>query len=178
MPVLAKIFIRFQIAVYRTIRCEVKHFSCFGKKSAKRSRHRGGADRRSLSELLLRSTILPRLRAALPDVPLPALVERMAAIEIFKIRERRKIRTQVLTSKTITAVSSTGAWWGSGGGRLKDGVEVSVFLCADERLCRSAPPPAAFFGYFLVRTQESNTYPLLEQYDKHQFTVSAPPRRR
>ena len=62
-------------------------------------------------------------------------------------------RTQILKATDFSR-SIDG---GSGGGRLKDGVEVLVFLCGNERLCRSAPPPDVFFGYFLVRTQESNT---------------------
>ena len=69
----------------------------------------------------------------------------------------RIIRTWCRLKKRFQPVLRRKAGWGSGGGRLKDGVEVLVFLCGDERLCRSAPPPAAFFGYFLVRTQESNT---------------------
>ena len=81
----------------------------------------------------------------------------------------RIIRTWCRLKKRFQPVLRRKAGWGSGGGRLKDGVEVLVFLCGNERLCRSAPPPAAFFGYFLVRTQESDTYPLLERYDKYQF---------
>ena len=62
----------------------VKPFSFSGKKRAKRSRHRGGADQRSLSRLLTVTILLPRLRAALPYVPLPALVEATAIVETTK----------------------------------------------------------------------------------------------
>jgi len=138
---------------------DVKPFSCFGKKRAKRSRHRGGADRRSLSEHEISSIILPRLRAALPYVPLPALIERTAVVEAPETGTAAQIiRTWVSTPKSIPAGSSTGAGWGPGGGRLKVGVVRPVYPRSNERLCRSAHPPDVFFGYFLVRTQESDTY--------------------
>ena len=62
-------------------------FSLFGKKRAKRSRHRGGADREAYRSFLCGPSFFPRLRAALPYVPLPALVERMVVNEFSEIRK-------------------------------------------------------------------------------------------
>ena len=46
---------------------------------------------------------------------------------------------------------------GLGGEWLGVGVEGLVYCCSIDRLRINALPPADFFGYFLVRRQESNT---------------------
>ena len=65
------------------------------------------------------------------------------------------MHTDIKTKSIITS-PSMGAGKGTGGKRLKAGVAVLVYLRSTDRLCRSALPPDVFFGYFLVRTQESN----------------------
>ena len=51
------------------------------KKGTERSRHRGGADREAYRNCLNHPPLLPRLRAALPYVPLPAPVEAFIVVE-------------------------------------------------------------------------------------------------
>ena len=79
------------------------------------------------------------------------------------------ISSSVSVLKSIPTQPSTGAGWGSGGGRLKAGLPMPVSFCCTVRLCRSAHPPDVFFGYFLVRTQESNTIISSQLCNKHQF---------
>ena len=52
---------------------------------------------------------------------------------------------------------------GLGGGRLKTGVERAKNRGSNERFCGQRLPTAAFFGSFLVRTQEMNTLQVFEQ---------------
>ena len=58
------------------------YFSCPGKKSTKRIRHRGGADREVYRYYLSLPPLRSQLRAALPYVPLPALVERLVIVDL------------------------------------------------------------------------------------------------
>ena len=52
---------------------------------------------------------------------------------------------------------------GLGGGRLKTGVERAEHGGSNERFCGQRLPTAAFFGSFLVRTQEMNTLQAFER---------------
>ena len=62
----------------------------------------------------------------------------------------------------ISVPLPTGAGWGPGGGRLKVGLPGRDLLTVAKGFA-SAPPPAAFFGSFLVRTQEMNTRKIFAQ---------------
>ena len=56
------------------------HFLAAMQESNQRRWHRGGADREAYRDCVYSLLVFPRLRAALPYVPLPALVERMAIV--------------------------------------------------------------------------------------------------
>ena len=51
------------------------HFLVAEQESNQRSQHRGGADREVYRHFFDKRPLLPRLRATLPYVPLPALIE-------------------------------------------------------------------------------------------------------
>ena len=109
----------------------VKPFSCSGKKRAKRSRHRGGAVQRSLSRLLTVTILLPRLRAALPYVPLPALVEAMVVVDTPITRVAAYNAHMYRLKNRFQPVPRRGPGGGLGEGGSKPGC-----LCRFLLLCR------------------------------------------
>ena len=63
----------------------------------------------------------------------------------------------------LPKLSTGGRVGGLGGGWLKGGVEELESTGSYERLCGQRFPPAAFFGSFLVRSQEMNKKQLYAQ---------------
>ena len=56
-----------------------------------------------------------------------------------------------------------GAGWGPGGGRLKGGIPVLVYLCNNERLCGQRLPQTPSLVRFLCGSQEMNTWQVFER---------------
>ena len=127
-------------------------FSCFGKKRTKRSRHREGAEcrapaRQSRPSLCthpgahfrwLWSTLTEILHC---QISTPGSTDgKISAIRRKRIQKRFR----------------PGRERGLGGEWLGVGVAVFVYYSSIDRLRINALPPADFFGYFLVRRQESN----------------------
>ena len=107
-------------------------FSCFGKKRIKRSRHRGGADRRSLSVLLQSSTspTSPSSRPPLCTPPGPCR----------KFVRSRAVRCGLRTKETPLEAHDGGRKGGRGGGRLKVGVQRWKITAVSTGFAVSASP--------------------------------------
>ena len=101
----------YQIGIYNTIissqRLSRYYFLVAEQESNQRSQHRGGADREVYRHFFNKPPLLPRLRAALPYVPLPAPVEGFLVVGI---------KVLGLTIKSTSTRLSTRAGRGSGEG--------------------------------------------------------------
>jgi len=84
-----------------------------------------------------------------PYVPLPALDVRLFLIYFPKTDNRWIEQTQAVPVKTTGTRPSTGAGWGSGGGRLKVGPYMLDSQCANERLCGQRIPQPLSLVHFL-----------------------------
>ena len=62
---------------------------------------------------------------------------------------------------TTTDQASMQPGGGTGGRVARSRGTILDYVCGIDRLPLQRLPPGVFFGYFLVRTQESNTYCIL-----------------
>ena len=131
--------------------------------SNQRRWHRGGADREAYRGCFCMLPLFPRLRAALPYVPLPARVGSWSIVELIQDRQQQKPTQPGIEENRLTQIHRRRPGRGLGGGRLKVGLLMEIYLRSNDRLCGQRLPPAAFFGSFLVRTQEMNTRQVFEQ---------------
>ena len=81
---------------------------------------------------------------------------RNSQIPKLRLPEARMERF-LLSEKTNTEMLSIRPGVGSGGRVARSRGRRVVYCCSIDRLRINALPPADFFGYFLVRRQESNT---------------------
>ena len=102
--------------------------------------------------------IIIRCAAHHPYVPLPALVGRLAVIEINQIRllKWRNLQQRFIYKIDYYQTFDGGRMGVWGRAAQSRDANAGLFLQYRKTL-RTAPPPAAFFGSFLVRTQEMNT---------------------
>ena len=84
----------------------------------------------------------------------------------------QEIYNRVSKTKSNQTGPPTGAGWGPGGGRLKGGIIVSVYLGNTERLCGQRLPQTPSLVRFLCGSQEMNTWQAFDrnlQIDKLKF---------
>jgi hypothetical protein len=135
-------------------------FSCPGKKRTKRIRHRGGADREAYRNSLSNPPFFPGFEPPSPVYPFRRLSE------LFLWSEQSKSNSSRINSTGQRIVQNNDSSRAFDGGRVgvwgraAQSRDISVGLPSQKRKTLwPAHPPAAFFGSFLVRTQERNKQP-------------------
>ena len=148
-----------QISVYRFDK-EVMHFSCIGKKSAKRSRHRGGADREAYRHIILIQLFSPA--SSRPhQCTSPGAGRKTGSNRIASHQKVQKLYTVKHRSHSRFLPSCRrGPGGGSGGGRLKVGVEKPVSICSNERLCGQRLPRPLSLVTFLCGHKKVTRSPI------------------